>query len=202
MGAALITGLDKFQRYCEKMASEMREPQAVAKRVGAYGVSSTQKRIRSNIPPPNAPLTVANKKGHGTLRDTGALMNSITHKTGSTWAAWGSNITYARIHNEGGVIVPVNAKRLAIPAGWNARTLMRRYGETPRQCISGMKSAGYSVWRSKSGKALMSSGKDGKPFVLFILRESVTIPKRQYIDFDNEDQVNVLDMVEAWIAQI
>lgn len=202
MGASIITGLDKFQRYCEKMAREMREPKDVAKRVGAYGVSSTQKRIRSNIPPANAPLTVANKKGSGTLRDTGALMNSITHKTGSTWAAWGSNLFYAKIHNEGGVITPKKSKYLYIPAGWNVRKLMRRHGETWDTTIKGMKASGYKIWRSKSGKALMASGKDGKPFVLFILRESVTIPKRQYIDFDSEDQTNVLDMVEAWIAQI
>lgn len=202
MGAAVITGLDKFQRYCEKLAQEMREPRDVAKRVGAYGVSSTQKRIRSNIPPPNAPLTVANKKGSGTLRDTGALMNSITHKTGASWAAWGSNLFYAKIHNEGGVITPKKSKYLYILAGWNVRKLMRRHGETWDTTIRDMKSSGYKIWRSKSGKALMASGKDGKPFVLFILRESVTIPKRQYIDFDSEDQTNVLDMVEAWIAQI
>jgi phage gpG-like protein len=198
--ASIVTGLEKFVQYCERMSKAMLDPKDIAKRIGAYGVSSTQKRIASNMAPANSPLTVANKKGNNTLRDRGALHNSITRKTGDSWVAWGSNLKYALIQNEGGTITPKNAKMLAIPAG--TRKLMRKFGETPKTCIDAMRSSGYSVWRSKSGKAIMAKGKAGKPFVLFILKESVTIPQRKFIDFDGEDQTNVLDMVEAWIDRI
>lgn len=60
----------------------------------------------------------AKEKGGQTLRDTGLLQNSIdfaTDRNGLTFGAFvgGSNIHYARIHQEGGVIKPKKAKYLA-----------------------------------------------------------------------------------------
>lgn len=46
--------------------------------VGASLASAVKKRITSNVPPPNAPSTVAAKGSDKTLIDTGRLLNSIT----------------------------------------------------------------------------------------------------------------------------
>ena len=39
-----------------------------------------ERKIESNIPPPNSPKTLARKKGNKTLIDTGAMLDSIRYK--------------------------------------------------------------------------------------------------------------------------
>lgn len=46
-------------------------------RLGLRGVRDVQRKITSNVPPPNAPSTVRRKGSTGTLRDTGRLRQSI-----------------------------------------------------------------------------------------------------------------------------
>lgn len=47
-------------------------------KLGAYGAGKIQDQIASNMPPPNAPSTVAQKGSSGTLIDTGRMRQSIT----------------------------------------------------------------------------------------------------------------------------
>lgn len=47
-------------------------------RVGLAGQDAVQQQISSNMPPPNAPSTVAQKGSSSTLIDTGRLRQSIT----------------------------------------------------------------------------------------------------------------------------
>lgn len=157
--------------------------------IGRYMVSSTIRKIKSGIEPPNAPLTRAWKRSGLQLRDTGRLMSSISYKADDTSATIGTNLIYARIQQLGGTIVPKSAKKLYLPAGWETRKLMRQYGLTPGAVISGLRAAGYSIWQSKSGKALMAaSRKDKKPFVLFILKDRVEIPSRKFLYVDEIDK--------------
>ncbi len=46
--------------------------------IGIYMTSLIQKQIGSNMPPPNAPATIAKKKSSATLIDTGRLRQSIS----------------------------------------------------------------------------------------------------------------------------
>lgn len=48
--------------------------------IGALNVGWVQMTIRSNVPPPNAPMTTANKKSTTTLIDTGRMFQSIKHQ--------------------------------------------------------------------------------------------------------------------------
>jgi hypothetical protein len=47
-------------------------------KLGAFGAAKIQDQIASNMPPPNAPSTIAQKGSSGTLIDTGRLRQSIT----------------------------------------------------------------------------------------------------------------------------
>ena len=169
--------------------------------LGGYMVESTQRKIQSNITPGNAPLTRAVKKGGLTLRDRGQYMASFSHRAGSQQVTIGTNKEQGKIHNLGGEIKPKKAKALYIPAGAQTRTLMRRFGMTVSACIKGMKAAGYSIWKSRSGKALLARKDKGKPFVLFILKRSVSIPARRHLTIDTQDRTVIRERVKKWIVQ-
>lgn len=47
-------------------------------KLGAFGAGKIQDQIASNMPPPNAASTIAQKGSSGTLIDTGRLRQSIT----------------------------------------------------------------------------------------------------------------------------
>ena len=168
--------------------------------IADYLVSSTQRKIKNGILPPNAPLTKAVKQGSNTLQDSGILSSSITGGNTQTTAEVGTNLKYARIQHEGGTITPKSADALYIPASASTRTLMRTYGLTPGKCMSAMKKAGYQIWRSKSGKAMLAKeGKDGDPFVLFIRKESIEIPARPFLFVDDTDRKIIALKTENFI---
>lgn len=198
MAQGMIRGLERFERWLDRLRRKALRPDQLMDRVAQYGASSTVRRIRSGLPPENAPLTQRYKKSGQTLRDTGELMDSITAKHGTDYAAWGSNQPYARIQQEGGVIKPSQAQKLAIPAGWETRRLMRRYGETPRRCIEGMRADGYRIWFLP--KAIMADDGSG-PFVLFVRKEQVKIPARKYLRLDDADEAEIGRIVHAWLGE-
>lgn len=47
--------------------------------VGEYFQGQVQKKIRSNVPPPNAPATVRKKKSSTTLIDTAQMLGAVRH---------------------------------------------------------------------------------------------------------------------------
>jgi hypothetical protein len=55
----------------------------VLSRIGITMVADIKKKIKSNVPPPNAPATLARKRGSITLTNTGALANAIMFKENS-----------------------------------------------------------------------------------------------------------------------
>lgn len=87
-------------------------------------------------------------------------------------ATTGADLPYAAIHEYGGVIRPVRRKWLAIPLPI-AKTAagVSRY-QTPRDV------PGLRFMLSKRGNALLVD-KTGVPW--YVLRKSVTIPKRPYL---------------------
>lgn len=156
------------------------------RKVGAYLVSSAVRKINAGVPPENAPLTQAVKQGNKTLRDNGQLMSSIAPQSGKTWAAAQTNLKYAKIQQEGGEIRG-GSKGLWIPASAKTRTLMRKFNaQKPGELIQAMKSDGYSFFRT--GKVFCAKSKRGKPFALFIIKESVKIPARPFLHIDEKDE--------------
>lgn len=187
-----------FSRQSRPFPKDFSAPMA---RIASYAVSTAQRRIMSGVPPANSTLTQAVKGNSLTLRDTGNYLASISGTSGSTWAQAGTKERQARMLQEGGVIRPKRARSLAIPASSRTRTMMRRYGLTPRACIQGMKADGYQIWTTKLSKVIWArKGKKGQPFKLFILRKSVRIPSRPHLYIDQADEIVILSMLEQYIG--
>ncbi len=146
-----VKELTKLKELPNKIISK-----SLFENIGQYMASSTQRKIKGGIDPVNSPLTRAWKKSGLQLRDTGRLLSSITHKVDEHSVIVGTNVIYGRIQQLGGTIRPKKAKKLWIPAGWESRKLMRRFGHTPSAVMKGMKAAGYKLWQSKSGKAMLT----------------------------------------------
>jgi len=81
----------------------------VMRDLAAYGEASTRERFETEIGPDGKPWKKSLRAmitGGKTLTKAGHLGNSIASDSGRDWAAWGSNMIYARIHQLGGEIKP------------------------------------------------------------------------------------------------
>ncbi len=196
-----LRGFEEFKRELVKLLEKVSDTTELMESLGRRFVSITQERIIQGIEPPNAPLTRAYKKNNLPLRDTGRLLNSITYRAGRDFVAWGTNVKYARIQQLGGEIKPKKAKKLAIPAGWHTRRLMRKYGETPAKCIEGLKRAGWKIWFTDGAiMGLPPKKRNAEPVVLFIRKDKVEIPARPFLRFEEPEKEAALEEVREWIS--
>jgi phage virion morphogenesis protein len=86
-----------------------RDPSRMMGEIGAYGEASTRERFDLETGPDGQPWKKslrAQISGGKTLTRDGHLGDSITHISGRDWAAWGTNMLYGPIHQQGGVIRP------------------------------------------------------------------------------------------------
>lgn len=82
-------------------------PAPVMRDLAAYGEASTRERFHTETSPDGKPWKKSLRAmltGGKTLTKSGHLGDSMTSDSGRDWAAWGSNMIYARIHQLGGVI--------------------------------------------------------------------------------------------------
>ncbi|MBQ0166226.1 MAG: phage virion morphogenesis protein [Treponema sp.] len=179
-----VTVVKKVGELSKRLQNGSLEP--TMRRLSKYLVSSAERKINSDIPPENAPLTQAVKQGNRTLRDNGTLLSSIAPQNGSNWASANTNLVYARIMQYGGTING-KSKGLWLPASEKTRALYRRYNaQKPSELVSAMKGDGYSFARIKNA-FFARRGKEG-PFVLFVIKRSVTIPARPFLYIDERDR--------------
>jgi len=173
------------------------------KKASLYLQSSADRKIKEGVPPPNSPLSAKVKQGSQTLRDTGDLMRSIAPHSGETWADASTDKPYAKILQEGGTIKPKKARSLWIPAGPETRRLMKTYGAlSPASLIEAMKADGYSFFKTPLSKVFCAvKGKRGKPFALFIIRSSVTIPARPFLYIDDKDEAYLLKLLQDGVMK-
>jgi phage gpG-like protein len=171
-------------------------------RAAAYLRSSADRKIKAGVPPPNSPLTARVKQGNQTLRDSGALARSIAPHAGALWADASANLIYARILQYGGTI-RAKGRGLWIPAGPETRRLMKRYGaKSPGALIKTMKANGYGFFYTPLSKVFCAvKGKRGKPFALFVVRSSVTIPARPFLHIDQKDEAYLAALIRRGIVQ-
>jgi phage gpG-like protein len=165
---------------------------------GSVALSLVQKNISEGKWEDNAPLTQAIKGNALPLRDSGQFLASFYRRIEGTKAIVWTEAKQARILHDGGVIRPKTAKYLTIPAGAATRTLMRKYGLTPRACIEGMKAAGWRVWPyfGTGTPVICASFKDKVPICLFILKRSITVPARPYMKLPPEYVKILVNAVE------
>lgn len=93
------------------------------KNIGMAEAKTTRARFVSETDPEGKPWQTLNelyartKKGPGILRGATRDLSQIVWQLAEGGVEIGSNVVYARIHNEGGTIVPKNAAALVFSMG-------------------------------------------------------------------------------------
>ncbi len=111
-----------------------------------------------------------------TLVGIGTLKDSIHYVVQGNQVIVGTNLKYAKIHHEGGIITPSKGKYLAIPLTPEARV------RKPRDFTNTFIAKGV-IFQKVEG---------GEPIALYVLKKSVTIPARPYMLLF-PDEVNALN---------
>jgi phage gpG-like protein len=103
---ALVTGLSDF------------DAGPLVTEIAQLGENQTRKRIESGGPGPDGTKWPPNKEGTPILYRTGQhLHDSIASSSSGTSGEWGAAWEFAHVHQEGAVITPKSAGRLAFMLG-------------------------------------------------------------------------------------
>jgi len=208
-------GLDTFQKAMGIMAKKF-DTSVLTSKIAKYLKSSTMRKISDgkfeNGEKPLSSLTSSTRRGGNAkpLQDTNTFLKSIEEVSTSTEVAVGSNLPYSKMITEGGTIKPKKAKALWIPASNDVATKIKQ-GMTIGQVIEEYKSNGWNVfippkYKNKGEGVMLAERKETKnkgkrnekdtheTKMLFIIRKSVKIPKRNpfYVDKDDEEVINDL----------
>lgn len=190
----------KMQFIKDNKKIELSNKEKLLKEISLMALSNVQKNIASNIKPENSPLTKAVKQGDKTLRDSDDLLSSLHARTEKNTAIVATALPYAAIQNNGGEIKPVRAKHLYLPASKEVRTLMRHYGFSVPNVINRLRADGYSVWRRKDSRVVWyksKKSKRGEPKPLFFLKNSVKIPKREFMFLSEPTVEKIQQLLEV-----
>jgi phage gpG-like protein len=133
--------------------------------------------------------TRAGKSGKP-LQDDGHLKASIQWDRVPQGVEIGSALKYARIHQEGGVIVPKKAKMLTVPATHEAREYARSLGI--RRSIELFAEKYGAIWW---GKTAIYAGKT----LVFWRYKRVTIPARPYLYWDKEREDEISEIMQNYL---
>lgn len=204
-----ILGFEDIQDFISQIKDNV-ERQEMYDEIGKYMKNSTVRKFKEqkfkNNPPPTSDFTKSLRRGENkstgkTLLDNGALYNSIKYKTEQDKSVKvGSHLKYAKIHNEGKTIT---AKKsfLYIPANEEIKTKSQVIGV--RNTISAFKTAGYRVFRQgqtlRYYKPPLTAGKEAP--VMFYLKKSVSIPKRQYLYVSEEDDKMIQKIIKRHLLK-
>lgn len=179
------------QTVLDDIAADLSDAQ-LAHKVGRRARENIQAHINTGTGfDPLSPATIGYRGQGRPLKDTGTLLNSIAYEVVDRYTVRvGTNLRYAAIHNSGGT---VNARKhwLFIPAA-GVRQLERHYGKKPGDVIKGLKGSGHSVWRQ--GRTVCAR-KNGRSFVVYYLKKSVKIPKREFFYLSDEETDRLLKLI-------
>lgn len=157
--------------------------QVLMEAIGARISDNIKRRIIANQ---IKPTTKDKEKKRATLVESSNLVNSITYKISGNTILVGTNLKYARIHHEGGTIVPKTAKYLAIPLTPAAKL------KSPRDWEDTYIAKGI-IFRK------LGNEKDGeKDEALYKLQKSVKIPARPYLFIDEKDKTQITKLITAY----
>lgn len=126
----LTEALLKIERISEAPTEELAEG------IGRLVQEQTRRRITSEKTAPDGSAWRSNRAGTSILLRSGALADSIDYVASPDSIVVGSGLIYARIHQEGGTIVPKSAKMLAFMAG--GRLVFAKSVNMPRRQYLGL----------------------------------------------------------------
>lgn len=185
MAEPVLVGLPDLFRYLHAKRFKHGIDGRLLASIGAE-LSRITKRELGKDTKPISEHTQSLRNGRGyPLNDDGHLKASIQWDRRENGIELGSALRYARIHQEGGVIKPKNAQKLAIPATREAKKLASTVGVRRALEVLGDKygEAFFTDWGIFTGKVKQ-----------FFRRDSVTIPARPYLIWDQfrEDAVSTI----------
>lgn len=149
----------------------------VAKQMAVSDVKNNFQKSRAPDGTPWVSLAWPRPGGPGKpLYDTGVLMNSIRATVSGGVLSVFTDVAYAGLHQYGGTIRPVRAKKLAIPVTREAK----RAG-SPRK-MTGLQ---FAMFPSGKGIAHTQQGTGNRASrtVHFVLVDEVTVPARPFLGF-------------------
>lgn len=125
------------------------------------------------------------KSSGTTLVKSGTLADSITHLVSGDQLIVGTNLKYAKILHEGGIIKPVSARYLAIPLTPEAATKRpREYKDT-------------FILKNVIFRTL----DNGENEALYLLKKQVTIPARPYMTITDDTWDRMRSLIIDFIAK-
>jgi phage gpG-like protein len=128
-------------------------------------------------------ITPKSKSKGTTLVKSAKLLNSISYLATDSRVTIGTNIPYARIHHEGGIIRPRNAQYLAIPLTKEAAA------RKPREFTNTFIAKGI-IFRKRE---------NGEPEALYALKKSVTMPPRPYMIVTDQSKAAIEQLIITWL---
>lgn len=146
---------------------------------------------------PLSAATIAYRGPGQPLKDTGALRDSISSQVVSAdTVSVGTTKEYAPRQNNGETITAKGNGWVFIPAA-GTRQLERRYGRKVSSVLSGLRGAGFSVYRAGRTMCYRKKGSRQPGRVAYYLKKSVTVPARRffYLSAQEVDEImrEVLD---------
>jgi phage gpG-like protein len=147
-------------------------------RLGIIVVQSITARIRQGKVAPKT-----NKSGT-TLVQSSHLIKSIRHYVKADSVTIGTNLVYARILHEGGIIKPRRAKYLAIPLSPLAAV------HKPRDFANTFISKGIIFLAQDAGD----------PIPLYALKKQVVIPARPYLFLDTPTHDKLITAIQNHVS--
>ena len=183
----------------EGLAHELENPPL--KKIGVMASEMIRNHIyRGEGFEPLSPATQAYRGRGRPLQDTGGRRDSVTMVESITptvldgnTVSVGTTAEYAPIHNSGGVIT---AKKnwLWIPAA-GTRQLERKYGRKPGDVLKGLR--GNDCWVYRVGRTVCyrKKRKGSKARVVYYLKKSVRIPKREFFYITKDEAETLLEEI-------
>lgn len=122
MAAGIVLTFDdaKARAGIDAAVARGRDMKPALRAMARENVNQTRRRFETSRAPDGTPWVKGRKLTGQTLIQSGLLLRSITDRPPTeTSVEVGSNRVYARVHQDGAVIRPVNAKALRFRTGGN-----------------------------------------------------------------------------------
>jgi len=144
-GTSIIVDDDSVTGALQRLYDAAGNLAPALKNIGEYETRVTKRRFIDEKDPEGTPwqdlhpLYAKTKKGPGKLRGETRSLSEIVYQVASDSVEIGSNVIYARVHNEGAVIKPKNAAALVFSMG--GQTFMVQSVKIPKRQFLGISEA-------------------------------------------------------------
>lgn len=112
MSASFRMDMSRLRNIVQSGIENISKTQDLMNDIGEALVSSAKMRFETETDVAGNPFIKGYKVSGKTLTDSGTLRRSIIHNANINEVIYGSNLEYARIHNDGGIIKATNKKAL------------------------------------------------------------------------------------------